>query len=139
MILPDYYEFCCRVKLVAGHDALEKIPDLLAEKGAKKPLIITDKGVAGAGLINIISQALGDRVSASLIADNVPPDSDLKVVHQLAQLYRDNVCDAIIAVGGSDGLQRRRRPETSPETPDRRADHGRHRIGSDAGCRYQRS
>lgn len=100
MILPDYYEFCCRVKLVAGHDALEKIPDLLAEKGAKKPLIITDKGVAGAGLINIISQALGDRVSASLIADNVPPDSDLKVVHQLAQLYRDNVCDAIIAVGG---------------------------------------
>jgi len=100
MILPDYYEFCCRVKLVAGHDALEKIPDLLAERGAKKPLIITDKGVAGAGLINIISQALGDRVSASLIADNVPPDSDLKVVHQLAQLYRDNVCDAIIAVGG---------------------------------------
>ncbi|MEN6638004.1 MAG: alcohol dehydrogenase, partial [Smithella sp.] len=69
MSLPDYYEFCCRVKLVAGHDALEKIPDLLAEKGAKKPLIITDKGVAGAGLINIISQALGDRVSASLIAD----------------------------------------------------------------------
>ncbi|HBL52724.1 MAG TPA: alcohol dehydrogenase, partial [Syntrophaceae bacterium] len=47
MILPDYYEFCCRVKLVAGHDALEKIPDLLAERGAKKPLIITDKGVAG--------------------------------------------------------------------------------------------
>lgn len=100
MILPDYYEFCCRVKLVAGHDALEKIPELLAERGAKKPLIITDKGVAGAGLIKIISQALGDRVSASLIADNVPPDSDLKVVNQLSQLYRDNACDAIIAVGG---------------------------------------
>ena len=100
MILPDYYEFCCRVKLVAGHDALEKIPDLLAERGAQKPLIITDKGVAGAGLIDIVSRAIGDRVPASLIADNVPPDSDLKVVNQLAGLYRDNACDAIIAVGG---------------------------------------
>jgi len=100
MVLPDYYEFCCRVKLVAGHDALEKIPDLLAERGAQKPLIITDKGVAGAGLIKIVTQALGDRVTASLIADNVPPDSDLKVVHQLALLYRDNACDSIIAVGG---------------------------------------
>jgi len=100
MILPDYYEFCCRVKLVAGHDALEKIPALLADMGAKNPLIITDKGVAAAGLITIVSQALQDRVSASLVADNVPPDSDLKVVNQLARLYQDNACDSIIAVGG---------------------------------------
>jgi alcohol dehydrogenase len=100
MILPDYYEFCCRVKIVAGHDALEKIPDLLADMGAKKPLIITDKGVAAAGLITIVSQALQGRVAASLVADNVPPDSDLKVVNQLAQLYQSNACDSIIAVGG---------------------------------------
>jgi alcohol dehydrogenase len=100
MLLPDYYEFCCRVKIVAGHDALEKIPDLLIERGAKKPLVITDKGVAGAGLIDIVSRALGDRVQADLIADDVPPDSDLRVVNRLARLYRDNACDAIIAVGG---------------------------------------
>jgi alcohol dehydrogenase len=100
MLLPDYYEFCCRVKIVAGHDALEKIPELLAERGAKKPLIITDKGVAAAGLIDIVSLALRDRVAADLIADNVPPDSDLRVVNQLAKLYQDNACDAIIAVGG---------------------------------------
>ena len=100
MILPDYYEFCCRVKLVAGHDALEKIPSLLADMGAKKPLIITDKGVAAAGLINIVSQALQDRVASSLIADYVPPDSSLKVVNELARLYQDNACDSIIAVGG---------------------------------------
>ena len=100
MVLPDYYEFCCRVKIVAGHDALERIPDLLADGGAHKPLIITDKGVAGAGLIDVLSGALQNRISADLIADNVPPDSDLRIVHQLAGLYRDHACDAIIAVGG---------------------------------------
>lgn len=100
MVLPDYYEFCCRVKIVAGHDALEQIPRLLSEKGAKKPLIITDKGVTGAGLIDVVSLVLQDRSTGNLIADNVPPDSDLRIVHQLAQFYRDNGCDAIIAVGG---------------------------------------
>jgi alcohol dehydrogenase len=100
MILPDYYEFCCRVKIVAGHDALEKIPALLAEMGSKKPLIITDKGVAAAGLVDIVVNALKEGVTIGGIADNVPPDSDLKVVNQLAALYKENACDAIIAVGG---------------------------------------
>jgi alcohol dehydrogenase len=100
MILPDYYEFCCRVKLVAGHDALEKIPSLLGDMGAKKPLIITDKGVAAAGLVDIVVTALKDGVTIGGIADNVPPDSDLRVVNQLAGLYKDNGCDAIIAIGG---------------------------------------
>jgi alcohol dehydrogenase len=100
MMLPDYYEFCCRVKLVAGHDALEKIPVLLADMGASKPLIITDKGVAGAGLVDIVVKALREGVTIGGLADNVPPDSDLKVVHQLASLYRNNACDAIIAIGG---------------------------------------
>ena len=100
MILPDYYEFCCRVKIVAGHDALEKIPALLAEMGSKKPLLITDKGVAAAGLVDIVVNALKEGVTIGGIADNVPPDSDLKVVNQLAVLYKENACDAIIAIGG---------------------------------------
>ena len=100
MILPDYYEFCCRVKLVAGHDALEKIPALLGDMGSKKPLIITDKGVVAAGLVDIVVHALKEGVALGGIADNVPPDSDLRVVNQLAKLYQDNGCDSIIAVGG---------------------------------------
>jgi len=44
MYLPEYYEFCCRVKMIAGHDALEKIPGALAQLHADRPLIITDKG-----------------------------------------------------------------------------------------------
>lgn len=100
MIVPDYYEFCCRVKLLAGHDALERMADVLAERGIKKPLIVTDKGVAGAGLIDIVSKALSVSLNAHLVADTVPPDSDLRVVNELAAFYRDEGCDAVIAVGG---------------------------------------
>ena len=97
---PGYFEFCCRVKTLAGHDALESIPEALAQLQAKTPLILTDKGVAGAGLIDIVTNAIKDEVTIGSIEDNIPPDSDLKVVNQLAGVYREKKCDAIIAVGG---------------------------------------
>jgi len=100
MHIPDYFEFCCRVKTLAGHHALENIPDELARLKANTPLILTDKGVSGAGLIDIVTQAISDKVTIGSIEDNIPPDSDIKVVNHLARVYREKNCDAIIAVGG---------------------------------------
>ncbi|HPA71583.1 MAG TPA: iron-containing alcohol dehydrogenase [Spirochaetota bacterium] len=108
MILPGYYEYCCRVKTVAGHRALEKISPELARMNAKKPMVITDKGVAGAGLIKLVTSAIksarGAKVSVGAVYDNVPPDSDLKMVQEVAKLYRAKNCDSIIAVGGGSVL-----------------------------------
>jgi alcohol dehydrogenase len=100
MELPKYYEFCCRVKIIAGHDALEKIPGILASQRAERPMIVTDKGVSGAGLIDIVIHAIQGRVTIGAIADDVPPDSDLRVVNRLAHVYREKGCDSLIAVGG---------------------------------------
>ncbi len=104
MLLPDYYEYCCRVKTVAGHAVLEKIPELLAHMHAGKPMIITDKGVVAAGLLDVVTGALGDRITIGSIEDEVPPDSDLKVVNQLARTYKAKGCDSIIALGGGSVL-----------------------------------
>jgi alcohol dehydrogenase len=100
MRLPDYYEFCCRVKIVAGHDALEKIPALLGALHAARPMIITDRGVAGAGLLDVVVGALQDGIVIGAVADEVPSDSDFKVVRRLAKVYQQKDCDAIVAVGG---------------------------------------
>ncbi|MBF0451537.1 MAG: iron-containing alcohol dehydrogenase [Candidatus Magnetomorum sp.] len=100
MHIPGYFEFCCRVKTLAGHNALESIPEALAQLQAKTPLILTDKGVAGAGLIDIVINAIKDKMTIGSIEDDIPPDSDLRVVNHLAGVYREKNCDAIIAVGG---------------------------------------
>ena len=100
MDLPEYYEFCCRVKIMAGHDALDRIPGALAGLNAKKPMIITDKGVSGAGLIDIVTDAIKGGVAIGAMADDVPPDSDLQVVNRLAKTYTEQGCDSLIAVGG---------------------------------------
>ena len=100
MDMPGYYEFCCRVKIISGHDALEKIPDTLAQLNARRPLIVTDKGVVGAGLIDIVVNAISNGVNIRAIADDVPPDSDLRIVNSLARLYHEKGCDSLIAIGG---------------------------------------
>ncbi|MDX5299621.1 MAG: iron-containing alcohol dehydrogenase, partial [Gammaproteobacteria bacterium] len=46
-----FYEFFCPVKVIAGNAALEHIPFELNALGAGRPMIITDKGVRAAGLL----------------------------------------------------------------------------------------
>jgi alcohol dehydrogenase len=97
----SYYEFFCPVKIVAGHKALEHIPFELAALLAKRPMIITDKGVRGAGLLEHVANAFeGADSQIVVIFDDVPPDSSLSTVRNAAALYRENNCDAIIAIGG---------------------------------------
>ncbi|MDX9769820.1 MAG: iron-containing alcohol dehydrogenase, partial [Tenuifilaceae bacterium] len=98
MNIPGYYEYCNRVKVISGHQVLESIPQYLQELKSKNPLIITDKGVSGVGLVDILLQAMGR--SDLPVFDNVPPDSDLQTVRAIAEVYRTNHCDALIAIGG---------------------------------------
>lgn len=96
-----YYEFFCPVKVIAGNAALEHIPFELATLGAKRAMIITDKGVRSNNLLEPIQAAFENTDSAiAVIFDDVPPDSSLQTVRTAAELYRQNNCDAIIAVGG---------------------------------------
>ncbi|AWL29581.1 iron-containing alcohol dehydrogenase [Acinetobacter defluvii] len=101
MAAKAYYEFFCPVKVIAGHAALEHIPYELSSLGAKRPMIITDKGVRTNNLLAPIEAAFSStEVEVGFIFDDVPPDSSLETVRAVAQAYRANNCDAIIAVGG---------------------------------------
>ncbi len=96
-----YFEFSCPVKMVAGFRALEHISFELDTRGASRPLIVSDKGVVGAGLVDTVLAAIatgGGQVGP--IFDDVPPDSSMEAVRAGAARYLDSGCDAIIAVGG---------------------------------------
>lgn len=95
------YEFFCPVKIVAGVKSLEHIPYELGNLGASRPMIITDKGVRNAGLIDYVTCAFsGSEPQIIDIFDDVPPDSSTLLVTQIANRYRELGCDSIIAIGG---------------------------------------
>ena len=96
-----YYEFYCPVKILAGLKALEHLPAELAERGCTAPMVLTDKGVRQAGLIDHLELAFEEAgLSADPVFDDIPPDSSTDVVEQIARLFRERNCDSLIAVGG---------------------------------------
>lgn len=100
-MLPEYYEFYNPVKIVSGHRTLDNLPYELDQLGAKRPIVVTDKGVVGAGLVKYVKSAFDDSdMIIGAIYDKTPPDSSLDTVNELVEIYRANGCDSIVAVGG---------------------------------------
>jgi alcohol dehydrogenase len=96
-----YFEFFSPVKIVAGEKALEHIPFELGSLGCKRPMVVTDKGVQGAGLVHLLESVLSEAdVAVSALFDEVPPDSSTTVVTNVAKRYREAQADALIAIGG---------------------------------------
>jgi len=92
----EKFRFFCPVKISAGLKALEHLPVDLGGPFAGMPLIVADapwraKKVAG---------AFRDSGLCVGVCDTVPSTPDIGTVRQLAGIYRDRRCGALIAVGG---------------------------------------
>ena len=97
----NYFEFSSPVKVVSGFRALEHIAFELETRGSRCPMIVSDKGVVGAGLTDVVMEAIktgGGQIGP--LFDDVPPDSSMEAVEAGAGIYLQSGCDALIAVGG---------------------------------------
>lgn len=96
-----YYDFFCPVKLMAGEQALEQLAGALAGLGARRPLLLTDKGVSGTGLATLLANVLAEgELPVADIWDKIPADSSTAVVERIAARYRELECDSLVALGG---------------------------------------
>ncbi|HZU86234.1 MAG TPA: iron-containing alcohol dehydrogenase [Anaerolineaceae bacterium] len=99
--LPSFYEFNFPVKIISGHTALHNLPAELTSARVSRPMIITDAGVARAGLIQIVLDAFAESgITVGALYEETPLESSTLVVNELAELYRAKKCDSLIAVGG---------------------------------------
>ena len=104
-MIPHYYQHFCPVKILSGHNAVSNIPFELDILGCKRAMIVTDNGVVGAGLINIVREAFSDSDrEIGYIFDETPPDSSNRLVNKLAKLFEKQKCDCFVAVGGGSAL-----------------------------------
>ena len=96
-----FYEFFCSVKIIASLAALEHAPHELSVRGSSRALLITDAGIKQAGLLEHVFTVFdSSQVEIAAVFDQVPPDSSLTVVEEIANFYRQQDCDSILAVGG---------------------------------------
>lgn len=99
--IPEYYEFSMPTKILAGENALDQLPYELNLINSSRPMVVTDCGVKGAGLLKLLTDVLsGAGTEPCAIYDETPPDSSLETVNKAADIYINNSCDSIIALGG---------------------------------------
>ncbi len=80
-----------------GPGALARLTDALADLGIERPLVVSDHGIAAAGII--------DRAASLLPADaprflDVPSNPIEAAVKAALVAYRANQCDGLVAIGG---------------------------------------
>ena len=87
-------------RLVHGPGALSSLGSVTRELGIRRPMLVTDPGVAAAGLADRASQHLED----ATVFDEVRPNPDIELVDRGAALFREAGCDGLVAVGGGSSL-----------------------------------
>jgi 4-hydroxybutyrate dehydrogenase len=73
------------------------LPKALADLGIKRPLIVSDHGIANAGLLD---EAAGNIAKSAPKFLDTPPNPTEAAVSSALELYRAEKCDGIVAIGG---------------------------------------
>ena len=71
--------------------------------GIRRPLIVTDRGVKAAGLIDTVLNALGHPAGVA-VYDGTPPNPNEAAVREAVAVYLAGKCDGIVAVGGGSSI-----------------------------------
>lgn len=94
------FEFYCPTKIICGAHALDKLPGELADRGVTRPLIMTDAGLVKLGVAAKLTGVLDAAGVTYDLFDQVPPDSSMDVVNEVARLYTARGCDGFVSIGG---------------------------------------
>lgn len=87
--------YLTQIEFGAGERAA--LPKTLADLGIKRPLIVSDRGIADAG---VLDEAAGDTATTTPRFLDTPPNPTEAAVGAALELYRAEKCDGIVAIGG---------------------------------------
>lgn len=100
-MLPEFFEFYNPTKVIFGVGISNDFSSELSVLSFSRIFVITDKGVRQTGMVDkIINNLKEQNFEVGGIFDEVPPNSELKVVKSVASLCKESSCDAILAIGG---------------------------------------
>lgn len=96
--------FQTKTKLVMGAGASAQTGPELQAMGAKKVLIVTDKGIVSAGILDKIVLSVREAGVDTVLFDGVVANPRIKTVEDCIATYRANGCDGFLTVGGGSSM-----------------------------------
>ncbi len=84
-----------------GVGAHRQTGDRVKGLGCRKPLIVTDKGIAKAGIADTIAGIVRKDAKADVVIfDETVPNPTDRNAHEGLEVFKKNKCDSIISLGG---------------------------------------
>jgi len=87
-------------RIVHGPGSLARLGEVVRGLGIERPLLVTDAGVAAAGLAG---RAL-ERLDGAVLFDGVQANPDIELVARASAVYREEGCDGLVALGGGSAM-----------------------------------
>src|SRR3954454_18922369 len=87
--------------IVFGAGSAAQLWEKFAARGAKHPLLVTDRGLMATPVIATIRNALGGREKIFADVEANPTEANVRAA---AEAYRAGGCDSVIALGGGSAL-----------------------------------
>ena len=87
-------------ELLEGDGAVLKLPSFIKNKGIKRVLVVTDKGLMNLHLLDPLFDELKKEGIEYFIYDGVQPNPTIPNIEECKDIYINNQCEGIIAFGG---------------------------------------
>ncbi len=79
------------------------VADTMKQLGIKRPMIVTDKGIVAAGILDKVREAMGNEFSPEIFDGTPENPTEEATLEALAQ-YKASGCDGIISLGGGSSM-----------------------------------
>jgi 4-hydroxybutyrate dehydrogenase len=90
--------------ILFGTGSLAELPAELGRIGCRRPLLVTDRGLRSAGLLDQVVGVLAGADLSPRVFEEVEPNPVLENVEAGGEAFRSGDCDGVVAVGGGSSL-----------------------------------
>ncbi|WP_251550582.1 iron-containing alcohol dehydrogenase [Neobacillus muris] len=87
-------------ELLMGENSLEKLPALIKGQGIESVLIVSDKGIISARLMDEFLQGLKEAGICFVVYDETVPNPTIDNIEEALKVYHQNKCMGLVAFGG---------------------------------------
>ncbi len=96
----NVFSFMCKTKVVHGPGSTALVGQEAARLGIRRALLVTDRGIRKAGLLEMVGESLSASGVSWEVFDQVEEDADVETMHQGAQRAKETGCNGVVVVGG---------------------------------------
>lgn len=102
--MKESFTFKIIPEIIFGRGAVEKIGQEAGKRGASKVLLVSDEGVAKAGLLEKVRQLLLKDKLEVVIFDKVEPEPWVETADEAGEMARQEDCNLVIGMGGGSAM-----------------------------------